>query len=1627
MLSGLESKDRQSPLGASSIQPTSIQLNSLLAPSGVLPGLADPLNQISSRSSSSYSEAIAANQPPATLPLNLIDGGNYLWDIQQNGNIIDGTSDAYDGGMSLNGFPNFATGTTEDNGREIVIGAATINGASVTRKIYIPTDQAFARFLEIVTNPGSSILNYTVDLNTNLGSDSGTLVVRTSNGDTNFTTADNWIVTDDGDSIFDPTMLHVIAGEGALRPTSVSSPIGFLNYGYNLSLNPGETKIVMHFGAQNPNQATALTKGNQLTQLGLNALVGMSAQEKELVVNFNATNGQTDGQTVSIQSTDANALEVVNGQSANPGQFTFTRQGSTNTALTVNYTIGGSATNGTDYSNITNSIVIPVGQTSVTLPINVINDRSVEGNETALLTLSASNAYTIGTSNTATITLADNDISGNQTVTGTLSNTDPNNPTRTGRYRDDYELTGLTVGETVRINLNAEFDPYLQLVNESTGEVIAFDDDSGEGFNSQLSFIVQDGPKYLVRATSYSSGATGNYSLITTTLPTVSIQPTDANALEVVNGQPANPGQFTFTRQGSTATALTVNYTLGGSATNGTDYSNITNSIVIPVGQTSVTLPINVINDRSVEGNETLSLSLATSSAYGIGSANAATVTIGDNDISGNQTISGTLSNTDPNNPARTGSYRDDYELTGLTVGETIRINLNGSFDPYLQLVNESTGEVIAYNDDSGGSLNSQLSFTVQDGINYLVRATSFNSGATGNYSLITTTLPTVTIQSTDANALEVVNGETANPGQFTITRTGSTTNALTVNYTLGGSATNGTDYSNITNSIVIPVGQTSVTLPINVINDRSVEGDETVSLSLATSSAYGIGSANAATVTIGDNDISGNQTISGTLSNTDSDNPTQTGRFRDDYQLSGVTVGETILINLNAEFDAYLQLVNESTGEAIAADNDSGGGTNSYLRFTVEEGISYAVRATSFNSGATGNYSLTTSTLPTLNISATDPNAIETLDGQTSNPGEFRISRSGSTANALTVNYTVGGSATNGTDYSNLTNSIVIPVGASSVTLPIGVMYDSIAEGNETVVLNLAADNGYSLGTTTSAIVNIADYDPIFNNFSLVDASGDNTFNTIFEGGATRFSYNLANTLSLSNVRLEALSNGSVVSTLGTWSEASLSNALLNLGNFSSLTGGNYQLRAVARTTSGQEFFSSSQSLSILSWNQSSNTSYGTFAGETLNYSAALGTGNVFVGRGGTDTLNLLGISRSSVTSINGIGLTSFNPLSSTANQAIFRGTAFDYLTLADGREIYFQGIENLRFIDEATLDLQVRTNDNYFPAQWNLHVSDVDSAWRFTQGASDVLLSSVDSGVLTAVGNTGNVVDISTNRLITDSTDDDNYNPAGHGHQSISIMASTANNGSGVAGINWNSNVYVNDVYNGVSLQQAISDAIAYARANNQRLVFQGGIQGEYWLNDGGTQAELEQLIEDNSDIALFAIAAGNGGVDIDNTTSDPVLSGGVARLQTTHSNVMSVGALERGGASTVNGLSNATSVNRAYYSNYGSSLTLMAATDSPAMEPDGSVNMTFNGTSAANPNMAGIASLVWSVNSELTGGELRQILIDTAMDLGTEGRDNTFGNGLANADAAVRRAVALSRNNQLANLYTGRSEFA
>jgi len=134
---------------------------------------------------------------------------------------------------------------------------------------------------------------------------------------------------------------------------------------------------------------------------------------------------------VSIVATDAVAAEA--GQ--DPGTFTVSRVGQTTSALTVYYTVGGTA-GASDYTPfLTGSVVIPEGAASVEIVITPVDDGDDEADETVTLTLVADAAYVIGASSD-TVTIVDNEV---PQVTAVVYNR------RTGRTVSSIEPSGLGV------------------------------------------------------------------------------------------------------------------------------------------------------------------------------------------------------------------------------------------------------------------------------------------------------------------------------------------------------------------------------------------------------------------------------------------------------------------------------------------------------------------------------------------------------------------------------------------------------------------------------------------------------------------------------------------------------------------------------------------------------------------------------------------------------------------------------------------------------------------------------------------------------------------------------------------------------------------------------------------------------------------------------------------------------------------------------------------------------------------------------------------------------------------------------------------------------------------------------
>jgi subtilisin family serine protease len=74
-----------------------------------------------------------------------------------------------------------------------------------------------------------------------------------------------------------------------------------------------------------------------------------------------------------------------------------------------------------------------------------------------------------------------------------------------------------------------------------------------------------------------------------------------------------------------------------------------------------------------------------------------------------------------------------------------------------------------------------------------------------------------------------------------------------------------------------------------------------------------------------------------------------------------------------------------------------------------------------------------------------------------------------------------------------------------------------------------------------------------------------------------------------------------------------------------------------------------------------------------------------------------------------------------------------------------------------------------------------------------------------------------------------------------------------------------------------------------------------------------------------------------------------------------------------------------------------------------PGGTYEQTnWDGTSMAGPHVAGVVALMRQANPDLEVDSIKQILINTARDLGTHGEDNDYGYGVIDAYAAVLAVV-------------------
>lgn len=339
---------------------------------------------------------------------------------------------------------------------------------------------------------------------------------------------------------------------------------------------------------------------------------------------------------------------------------------------------------------------------------------------------------------------------------GALRDQDERHPVFAARFAKTYRLSGCDPGKVMTIVARSgEFDVMLELLNGATGtRMILATQDTADGVNGtdeKIAFTPLANRSYLVRVSSEGNQETGLYELGVydraeyTRTQGIAFPATVSGSLSLDSPLDPlwSPQQYYSSDYRVATISEPITITLSSTAFDSfLEIVNPETGLLLQSDDDSagnldarITFaPIPgvpfIIRVTTAEPNSTGEFALSVSE----GSPPEPGVPL---PVPG--TTSGSLSPGDSRDPNSPGAYIDDYELTGLTVGQVVTVNMvSGAIDSYLFVVDGRTGAILGQDDDSGTGLNSRLSFQVQPGVTYLLRATSYRDREVGAYTLST-------------------------------------------------------------------------------------------------------------------------------------------------------------------------------------------------------------------------------------------------------------------------------------------------------------------------------------------------------------------------------------------------------------------------------------------------------------------------------------------------------------------------------------------------------------------------------------------------------------------------------------------------------------------------------------------------------------------------------------------------------------------------------------------------------------------------------------------------------------------------------------------------------------------------
>ena len=780
----------------------------------------------------------------------------------------------------------------------------------------------------------------------------------------------------------------------------------------------------------------------------------------------------------------------------------ITREGSTNSPLSVRLLRTGTASLNADYTMTPAPTGFPLvvwfaaGVTNVDITLTPIADAISEGPEFITLTMIENAAYVLVPSAEITVVLKDDEAYVRPTVALSASNgggpTADNIATESGSDAGVFLFTRTgNVANELLVQFSAsgtaapgvDYTPLSGVVSIPAGQSSAvatfnaLDDTEVEG-NETVIVTLLTNSAYILSA---SSNAT--VTILDDDPVTVTVIATDNLASETSG----NGSTFVFNRIGSVAGNLLVNYALSGTASNSVDYTALSGSVTILAGRPSVSLTLTPINDVIIEGDETVTLNILSSPNYNVGNPGSATIVIQDNEL---PTVTFTVSDATAAEPGtNTGAFRftrtapssNDlmvfYGVTGTATPGADYEPLPGSF--LFPAGVTSVVVTVTPVDDALVEVDERIAVSLLLSAEYVLGTPPSPSYVTlKDDDSLTNGAPAIGFTAALSRGLE-------SDISATISLTLSTNrpaNNCSVDYSVtGGTATGGgVDYTLAAGTLVFPTNEVNRTLSFTVVNDTNAELDETIVITLSNPTNAVLDAITNHAFTIVDDDGSGTLTITALVATAMEFGPTP-GRFR--IARAGFTTNDqTVFLQVSGSASApadYLPLPNPVVIPA---------GTNAVelTVLPVDDSTAEISETVSVTLLPSPGAKIGSPKIATITIADNDTNSLPIVsvlatDSSSSEPGAdrgvFQISRDRGTNAALIITFSVGGTATSGTDFTNLGTTLTLPVGVWATNLIVYPRDDSTYEPTETVTLALTITATYRVNPPqATATVSILD-----------------------------------------------------------------------------------------------------------------------------------------------------------------------------------------------------------------------------------------------------------------------------------------------------------------------------------------------------------------------------------------------------------------------------------------------------------------------------------------------------------------------------------------------------------------------